>query len=51
MYLHLHFSRLNEVEDFSPLTFPANQKEHCDILVEKPTLFMKLDAGMLRTSR
>lgn len=32
------------MEDFSPLTFPANQKEHCDILVEKPTFFMKLDA-------
>ena len=39
--------RLNEVEDFSPLTFPPNQEQHCDILVEKPTIFMKLDAGLL----
>ena len=40
------FSRLNEVEDFSSLSFKPNQEEHCDILVEKPTFFMKLDAGL-----
>ena len=39
--------RLNEVEDFSPLTFQPNNEQHCDILVEKPTIFMKLDAGLL----
>lgn len=37
-------SWLNEVEDFSSLPFKPNQEEYCDVLVEKPTFFMKLDA-------
>ncbi|KAL9989375.1 hypothetical protein ACROYT_G003919 [Oculina patagonica] len=37
-------SWLNEVEDFSSLPFKPNEEKHCDVIVEKPTLFMKLDA-------
>lgn len=37
-------SWLNELEDFSQLTFQPWQRQYCDVLVEKPTIFMKLDA-------
>jgi len=42
----VYFCRLNELEDFSSLPFKPNQEKHCDVFVEKPTFFMKLDAGL-----
>ena len=33
------------MEKFSPLSFDPFKDGHCDITVEKPTFFMKLDAG------
>ncbi|XP_053724846.1 EGF domain-specific O-linked N-acetylglucosamine transferase [Synchiropus splendidus] len=34
-----------EFEAYTELDFPV-QDEHCDIIVEKPTVFMKLDTGV-----
>ena len=43
---NVYFCRLNELEDFSSLSFKPNHEKHCDVIVEKPTFFMKLDAGL-----
>lgn len=37
-------SWLNELEDFTSLSFQPSQSKHCDVVVKKPTIFMKLDA-------
>lgn len=36
---------MNEIEKFSSLSFQPINDKHCDIIVDKPTYFMKLDAG------
>ena len=46
----MYFCRLNELEDFSSLPFKPNQGKHCDVTVEKPTFFMKLDAGLFHVT-
>ena len=35
------------MEKFSSLSFDPFQDGHCDVIVEKPTFFMKLDASKL----
>lgn len=35
-----------EVENFSSLPFYPLRDNHCDIIIDKPTYFMKLDAGV-----
>lgn len=42
----LFIFRLNELEDFASLSFQPSQSKHCDVVVKKPTIFMKLDAGL-----
>ena len=42
------FFRLNQIEDFTSLPFHPLHDKHCDIVVEKPSFFMKLDAGLFR---
>ena len=37
--------RMNQVEKYSSLPFHPIKDGRCDIIVEKPTYFMKLDAG------
>ena len=37
--------RMNQVEKYSSLPFHPIKDGHCDVVVEKPTYFMKLDAG------
>ena len=34
------------MEKISSLPFHPIQDGHCDVVVEKPTFFMKLDAGL-----
>ena len=37
---------MNEIEKYSSLSFHPIHDGHCDVVVEKPTYFMKLDASM-----
>ncbi|KAL5484492.1 hypothetical protein EMCRGX_G021003 [Ephydatia muelleri] len=34
-----------ELEQYTPLDFKPNTKHHCDVIVTKPTFFIKLDSG------
>lgn len=45
-YFNLIFERYAELEHFSSLPFRPIQDSHCDVIIEKPVYFMKLDAGM-----
>lgn len=38
--------RYAELQTYSELDFHPIKDGHCDIIIEKPTVFMKLDAGM-----
>lgn len=38
--------RYAELQTYTTLDFQPTEEKHCDIIVEKPTIFMKLDAGM-----
>lgn len=40
------FLRYAELQTYTALDFQPIEDKHCDIIVEKPTVFMKLDAGM-----
>lgn len=40
------FLRYAELQTYTALDFQPTEEKHCDIIVEKPTVFMKLDAGM-----
>ena len=33
------------MEQYTPLDFKPNTKHHCDVIVTKPTFFIKLDSG------
>uniref|UniRef100_A0A8K9WSD1 EGF domain-specific O-linked N-acetylglucosamine (GlcNAc) transferase n=1 Tax=Oncorhynchus mykiss TaxID=8022 RepID=A0A8K9WSD1_ONCMY len=35
-----------ELQAYTELDFNPTDEEHCDIIIEKPTVFMKLDAGV-----
>lgn len=37
--------RFAELQTYTALDFHPIEDGHCDIIVEKPTVFMKLDAG------
>lgn len=39
------FGRYAELQTYTELDFHPIQDGHCDIIIEKPTVFMKLDAG------
>uniref|UniRef100_A0A4W5NUF3 EGF domain specific O-linked N-acetylglucosamine transferase n=1 Tax=Hucho hucho TaxID=62062 RepID=A0A4W5NUF3_9TELE len=39
-------SRYAELQTYTELDFKPTDEEHCDIIFEKPTVFMKLDAGV-----
>lgn len=38
--------RIVQIEKYSSLSFHPINDGHCDVIVEKPTYFMKLDASM-----
>lgn len=38
--------RFAELQTYTQLDFQPIDSAHCDIIVAKPTVFMKLDAGM-----
>lgn len=40
-----HNSRFAELQGYTQLNFRPIEDAKCDIVVEKPTYFMKLDAG------
>lgn len=40
------FFRYAELQTYTQLDSQPIDGGHCDIIVEKPTVFMKLDAGM-----
>lgn len=42
----MFFLRYAELQTYMALDFQPTEEKHCDIIVEKPTIFMKLDAGM-----
>ncbi|CAB1353498.1 unnamed protein product [Coregonus sp. 'balchen'] len=35
-----------ELQTYTELDYNTTDEEHCDIIIEKPTVFMKLDAGV-----
>ncbi|XP_046882342.1 EGF domain-specific O-linked N-acetylglucosamine transferase [Hypomesus transpacificus] len=35
-----------ELQTYTELDFYPTEHEHCDVIIEKPTIFMKLDAGV-----
>ena len=37
--------RYAELQTYTELDFQPIEDGHCDVIVEKPTVFMKLDAG------
>lgn len=39
------FCRYAELQTYTELDFHPIEDEHCDVVIEKPTVFMKLDAG------
>lgn len=39
------FFRYAELQTYTELDFNPIEDGYCDIIVEKPTVFMKLDAG------
>ena len=39
------WSRYAELQTYTELDFYPTEHEHCDVIIEKPTIFMKLDAG------
>lgn len=39
------FLRYAELQTYTELDFDPIVDGHCDIIIEKPTVFMKLDAG------
>lgn len=39
------YPRYAELQAYTELDFNPTDEEHCDIIIEKPTVFMKLDAG------
>lgn len=41
-----YFCRYAELQSYTELDFHPIEDGQCDITVEKPTVFMKLDAGM-----
>lgn len=41
--LNLH--RFAELQTFTALDFKPLEDQKCDVVIEKPTYFMKLDAG------
>lgn len=43
--LCMNISRFAELQTFTPLSFRPIEDGKCDIVIEKPTYFMKLDAG------
>lgn len=42
------FCRFAELQTFTELNFHPVEDGHCDLIIEKPTIFMKLDAGKNR---
>ena len=42
------YLRYAELEQFTQLDFRPTKKEHCDEIVTKPTVFIKLDSGRCR---
>lgn len=44
-YVTIHNSRFAELQGYTQLNFRPIEDAKCDIVVEKPTYFMKLDAG------
>lgn len=45
-YVLCCFCRYAELQTYTELDFHPIEDGHCDIIIEKPTVFMKLDAGM-----
>ena len=41
---------MNQIEHYSSLPFYPINDGRCDVIVEKPTYFMKLDAGNILVS-
>lgn len=39
------YCRYAELQAFTELNFNPIEDGHCDIIIEKPTVFIKLDAG------
>ena len=46
IFQSLTFERYAELEHFSSLPFRPIQDSHCDVIIDRPVYFMKLDAGM-----
>lgn len=44
------FHRYAELQTYTELNFQPIDEEHCDLIVDKPTIFMKLDAGKISIS-
>ena len=42
-----HMLRYAELEQYTSLGYKPTSRKHCDEIVTKPTIFIKLDAGML----
>ena len=41
--------RFAELEHYTSLPVQPMQAGHCDVIINRPTIFMKLDAGVLNT--
>ena len=41
--------RFAELEHYTSLPVQPMHAGHCDVIINKPTIFMKLDAGVLNT--
>ena len=41
--------RFAELEDYTSLPVQPMQGGRCDVIINRPTIFMKLDAGVLKT--
>lgn len=39
------FLRFAELQTYTELDFHPIEDGHCDVIIERPTVFMKLDAG------
>lgn len=44
-YLPIHYCRFAELQSYTQLNFRPLEDAKCDVVIEKPTYFMKLDAG------
>lgn len=45
LYVMCWFRRYAELQTYTELDFNPMEEDYCDLIIEKPTVFMKLDAG------